>query len=500
MMNIKQAKQEIVDTVQAYLLKNEYGEYVIPRVHQRPVLLLGAPGIGKTQIMEQAARECKVALVAYTITHHTRQSAIGLPFISKKEYGGKEYSATEYTMSEIVASIYDRMRETGLTEGILFIDEINCVSETLAPAMLQFLQCKTFGNHEIPEGWVIVAAGNPPEYNKSVRDFDVVTLDRVKKIMVEPDYRIWKEYAYKENIHPAILSYLELRSNCFYKMETTIDGRQFATPRGWEDLSRMMEVYERLNKNITKEVVGQYIQHERISVEFAEYYELYQKYQQDYQIAEILKGKPSEAMVKKVSHAPFDERVSVVNLLFSGVRQAVREVVLQEEVLEKVFEILKLLKEPQEGGKLLERLGDYVDNLRMEREQKQKEGLLERREDRMIRKALDLLENYRLLLKKESGESWEEAFDILRSAFGETRGEWEEAWDQAAASLECAFDFMEAAFYNSQEMVIFVSGINTDYSCVRFLETYECERYIHYNKDLLFEDAGAQIRKRIEEL
>ena len=500
MMNIKQAKQEIVDTVQAYLLKNEYGEYVIPRVHQRPVLLLGAPGIGKTQIMEQAARECKVALVAYTITHHTRQSAIGLPFISKKEYGGKEYSTTEYTMSEIVASIYDRMRETGLTEGILFIDEINCVSETLAPAMLQFLQCKTFGNHEIPEGWVIVAAGNPPEYNKSVRDFDVVTLDRVKKIMVEPDYRIWKEYAYKENIHPAILSYLELRSNCFYKMETTIDGRQFATPRGWEDLSRMMEVYERLNKNITKEVVGQYIQHERISVEFAEYYELYQKYQQDYQITEILKGKPSEAMVKKVSHAPFDERASVVNLLFSGVRQAVREVVLQEEVLEKVFEILKLLKEPQEGGKLLERLGDYVDNLRMEREQKQKEGLLERREDRTIRKALDLLENYRLLLKKESGESWEEAFDILRSAFGETRGEWEEAWDQAAASLECAFDFMEAAFYNSQEMVIFVSGINTDYSCVRFLETYECERYIRYNKDLLFEDAGAQIRKRIEEL
>ena len=500
MMNIKQAKQEIVDTVQAYLLKNEYGEYVIPRVHQRPVLLLGAPGIGKTQIMEQAARECKVALVAYTITHHTRQSAIGLPFISKKEYGGKEYSATEYTMSEIVASIYDRMRETGLTEGILFIDEINCVSETLAPAMLQFLQCKTFGNHEIPEGWVIVAAGNPPEYNKSVRDFDVVTLDRVKKIMVEPDYRIWKEYAYKENIHPAILSYLELRSNCFYKMETTIDGRQFATLRGWEDLSRMMEVYERLNKNITKEVVGQYIQHERISVEFAEYYELYQKYQQDYQIAEILKGKPSEAMVKKVSHAPFDERVSVVNLLFSGVRQAVREVVLQEEVLEKVFEILKLLKEPQEGGKLLERLGDYVDNLRMEREQKQKEGLLERREDRTIRKALDLLENYRLLLKKESGESWEEAFDILRSAFGETRGEWEEAWDQAAASLECSFDFMAAAVYNSQEMVIFVSGINTDYSCVRFLETYECERYIHYNKDLLFEDAGAQIRKRIEEL
>ena len=499
-MNIKQAKQEVVDTVEAYLMKDEYGEYVIPSVHQRPVLLLGAPGIGKTQIMEQAARECGVALVAYTITHHTRQSAIGLPFISKKEYGGREYSATEYTMSEIVASIYNRMSETGLSEGILFIDEINCVSETLAPAMLQFLQCKSFGNHEIPKGWVIVAAGNPPEYNKSVREFDVVTLDRVKKILVEPDYQTWREYAYKENMHPAILSYLELRNNCFYQMETTIDGKQFATPRGWEDLSRMMEVYERLGKNITADLVGQYIQHEHISQEFAEYYELYQKYQQDYQITEILQGKNSEAMVRKVSHASFDERVSVVNLLFSGTRQAVRKVMLQEEVLEKVFEVLKALKENLSSGNLAQRLEDYIFDLKNTREKKQKEGLLERREDLCIRQAVTLLEDYAKLLKQHSEVRGEDAFDLVREAFGEERVSWEDEWDQAGNTLEYAFDFMEAAFYNSQEMVMFVSGINTDFYCVRFLETYECERYVRYNRDLLFEDVSQQIRRRIEEL
>ena len=161
-MNIKRAKEEIKNTIEAYLAKNEYGEYVIPAIRQRPVLLLGAPGIGKTQIMEQIAQECQVGLVSYTITHHTRQSAIGLPFISKKEFGGKEYAITEYTMSEIVASVYEKMEKTGRKEGILFIDEVNCVSETLAPAMLQFLQCKTFGNHAIPGGWIIVAAGNPP--------------------------------------------------------------------------------------------------------------------------------------------------------------------------------------------------------------------------------------------------------------------------------------------------------------------------------------------------
>ena len=83
-MNIKRAKEEIKDAISAYLYKNEYGEYEIPAVRQRPILLLGAPGIGKTQIMEQIARECHIGLVSYTITHHTRQSAIGLPFISEK--------------------------------------------------------------------------------------------------------------------------------------------------------------------------------------------------------------------------------------------------------------------------------------------------------------------------------------------------------------------------------------------------------------------------------
>lgn len=152
-MNIKEAKQEIKRTVTAYMEKDEQGQYRIPMLRQRPVLLMGPPGVGKTQIMEQIARECEIALVAYTITHHTRQSAVGLPFIEKEVYDGKTYSVTQYTMSEIIASIYQKMEETGLREGILFIDEINCVSETLAPTMLQFLQCKTFGNQSIPEGW-----------------------------------------------------------------------------------------------------------------------------------------------------------------------------------------------------------------------------------------------------------------------------------------------------------------------------------------------------------
>ena len=135
-MNIKRAKQEIKDTIEAYLLKDRYGAYEIPAIRQRPVLLIGPPGVGKTQIMEQISQECQIGLVAYTITHHTRQSAIGLPFLSERKHStrpaGKK-SVTEYTMSEIVASnlfmTRSRPRACGGTSFLCF-EEINCVSET----------------------------------------------------------------------------------------------------------------------------------------------------------------------------------------------------------------------------------------------------------------------------------------------------------------------------------------------------------------------------------
>ena len=158
------------------------------------------------------------------MTHHTRQSALGLPVIVEKEYGGKHYQVSEYTMSEIIASVYDCMRTTGKTQGILFLDEINCVSETLSPAMLLFLQYKVFGGHQIPEGWVVVTAGNPPRFNKSVREFDAATRDRLKVIEVEPSYEAWKAYALEHGVSRSVISYLDIRPEDFYKVETTVDG------------------------------------------------------------------------------------------------------------------------------------------------------------------------------------------------------------------------------------------------------------------------------------
>ena len=104
-MNIAQAKQELRQTLRAYMRTDQEGKALFSAARQRPILLMGPPGIGKTAIMEQLAQEEHVALVAYTMTHHTRQSAIGLPRIAEREYDGTRYAVTEYTLSEIIASV-----------------------------------------------------------------------------------------------------------------------------------------------------------------------------------------------------------------------------------------------------------------------------------------------------------------------------------------------------------------------------------------------------------
>ncbi|MCD2492942.1 AAA family ATPase [Lacrimispora sp. NSJ-141] len=514
-MNIKRAKEEIKNTIKAYLLKDEFGEYVIPSIRQRPVLLMGPPGIGKTQIMEQTARECHVGLVAYTITHHTRQSAVGLPFIKEKEYGGKACSVTEYTMSEIIAAIYDKMERTGIKEGILFIDEINCVSETMAPMMLQFLQCKTFGNQQVPEGWIIVAAGNPPEYNKSVRDFDVVTLDRVKRLDVEADYGVWKEYAYREKLQGAILSYLDIRKDHFYRIETTVDGVFFATARGWEDLSQFLSVYEELGQPVDAQVIGQYIQHPKIAKDFANYLELYHKYHRDYQIDEVLAGRVQPSVISKLHFAEFDERISVMGLLLDRLGEEFRKAYLQDRVVTELFGHLrsvrvrldKMVADTGNPAETDRELRDTVRCLEEERQlaekafQRDREaGQLDKLSEITAFKVQDKLEYMKKYVMNAAEDTkTDTGFSLVREAFAEETQGRQELLDKTAEKLDYAFDFLEAAFGQGQELVVFVTELTAGYYSAWYIQENGCDRYYKYNKGLLFAERQQEISSQIEE-
>mgnify|MGYP002549915088 CR=1 FL=1 len=495
-MNIKRAKEEIKNSIEAYLAKDARGEYLIPAVRQRPLLLMGPPGIGKTQIMEQVARECRVGLVSYTITHHTRQSAIGLPFITEKEFGGKMYSVTEYTMSEIVASVYEKIEKTGLSEGILFIDEINCASETLAPTMLQFLQAKTFGSHKIPGGWIIVAAGNPPEYNKSVREFDMATLDRVKWIPVEADFGVWKEYARRKNLHGAILSYLDIKKDNFYRIENTADGLQFATARGWEDLSELLYAYETLGIRADREVVGQYIQMPRIAKDFANYLEMFYKYQKTYHVEGILSGTWENITVLELREAPFDEKLSVMGLVLSRLSEEARNTRRQDALTDALHTSLTEFREKIADAPPLTVQDQLLWKRRTAMKQAKEAGQLDKESRDLKQREINVLEDYRQRLDREAVAP-EGAMDAVRGWFGEEVERRKAMAMETKDMFDNAFRFLETTFGDSQELVIFVTEITAGYDTSWFVEQFGCDAYFRHNRELLFDSTRHRIREEI---
>lgn len=499
-MNIKEAKEQIENTIKAYLTKDEFGNYKIPIERQRPILVMGPPGIGKTAIMEQIASELGVALISYSMTHHTRQSALGLPFIVKRIYDGQEYSVSEYTMSEIIASVYDMMEKTGLKEGILFLDEINCVSETLTPVMLQFLQYKTFGRHRVPNGWIVVTAGNPPEYNNSVRELDIVTLDRLKLIEVEADYTVWKDYAYKKSIHASIITYLAIKKNNFYLIETTVDGKKFVTARGWSDLSDMILLSEEHNMIVDEKLILQYLQNPKIAKDFSVYYDLWVKYRSDYQIDTILTGTASEEIKKRAKDGEFDERFALLGLMLETIVEEMKGVKCLENIQYELLEILKVVrlelsKSSVDLGKLLEK---SITEVNKKIEKGKMASALSSEDEYVYRSVVTVLET----MKKELVQQMEdvETFKQLKEHFDKRTANLKNQAIKVGERLSNIFKFCEDVFGEGQEILILVTELTISYYGAHFISRYGCKEYFAHNKELLFYERQKEIIRELEKL
>lgn len=486
-MNIQEAKEEIKKTVRAYTARTAAGTFRIPVPRQRPVLLIGPPGIGKTAIMEQIAGECGVGLVSYTMTHHTRQSAIGLPVLTEKQFAGKAYTVTSYTMSEIIASVYEQIEKTGCRDGVLFLDEINCVSETLMPAMLQFLQYKTFGSHALPEGWVIVAAGNPPAYNRSVREFDTVTLDRVRYMKVEPDFPIWKHYAVERGLHPAVLSFLELRPERFYVMEPGEKG--FVTGRAWEDLSEILLTMEELELGVEEALFGQYLQDEDTATEFTFYYRLYEKWKKELKPEQILTG--AADVPTNLPSLPFDERLCIVWLLLQRIYTLGRAY----EEQQKLSDSLKFFADGLGQG-TAEQLTALVDE-RLDRRRKslavrKENGLLDAGEEEREQRLFNVIRDCREAVRTGG------AADAFSKRSGQEQIRAERQRKELTAAMQNGAVFVREAFGKKQELVILLTGLREQPVCSRVLQEELGEFSGEAEKLLSADSREEKLRKRLE--
>lgn len=481
LMNILEAKNQIKNTVKMYLHKDAQGHYLVPSRRQRPVFLLGPPGIGKTEIVAQISSEMDIGFVNYTITHHTRQSAIGLPTIESKDYGESSYNITSYTLSEIIASVYEAIELQSQTEGILFIDEINCVSESLAPAMLDLLQNKKFGPHKIPEGWILVSAGNPTEFNKSAREFDMVTLDRLKKIEVMTDYDVWKKYAYKNLFSEDVLAYLTHREKYLFHAEKTPNGLLFVTPRAWEDLSQALIIYQQLKIEVTFDLIVQYIQFEDIAREFYRYFLLYRKYKKDYNVSEIIEGKYKDH-IAKFKNAEFDEKFAIIEVLISALNQKSAQALEGKQIINQLKQIYINVKRLNS----LDAISKEIERLNINSKSSDFNSLLIRQNRQIIQHLHEWLELNQLPSIEKRLNDYEKIIELQ--------------FEGTAENIKHTLEFVKEAFGEGQELVALMVNLLSSIHVMRFVSIKRVTEFYDYNSRLLIENNHKEILEEIEQL
>ena len=186
--------------------------------------------------------------------------------------------------------------------------------------------------------------------------------------------------------NPAVISYLEIRRKNFYRIENTVDGKVFATARGWEDLSQLIQVYEMLEKTVDRDVVYQYIQHKMIAKDFANYLALYYKYKQDYAV----EWNPS--IIQKIKNAPLDEHLSIAGLLSGRLGEAFAACYRADAMVTKIYEYMLLYREHQKEWSLETVIGQITQDLEAGKKAEQ----LTRTEEKTMQKAEAFFETARM--------------------------------------------------------------------------------------------------------
>lgn len=183
-------------------------------------MIWGAPGIGKSSIVAQIARQHQFDFVDVRLSQLAPTDLRGLPVA---EDGISKWYPPEFLPRQ--------------GKGILFLDELNMAPPVMQGMAQQLILDRRVGNYEVPEGWFVWAAGNRKEDRASVFDMPSPLANRFLHLHVEPDFESFKAYALTANLHEQVLAFLSFRSSLLHKLDPHQPA--WPSPRSWEMASRL---------------------------------------------------------------------------------------------------------------------------------------------------------------------------------------------------------------------------------------------------------------------
>ena len=185
----------------------------------RPVFIWGAPGIGKSSIVENFAEQVGLPCVSLLGSQLAPEDIIGVPQIIE----GK--------------SIFCPPKMIAKEEPYcLFLDELNACSQEVQKAFYSLIHDRRIGEYHLPKDSIIIGAGNRAQDNAIVKTMSSALINRMFHVELIASHRDWISWAYENNIHPYITEYIGLRPDHLWKQPPKTE-EPFSTPRSWHMLS-----------------------------------------------------------------------------------------------------------------------------------------------------------------------------------------------------------------------------------------------------------------------
>ncbi|WP_337102609.1 MoxR family ATPase [Paenibacillus sp. YIM B09110] len=199
----------------------------------RPVFVWGAPGIGKSSLVQQFADRVGLPCVSLLGSQLAPEDLIGVPQI----IDGK----SRFCPPSIIA------REDPYC---LFLDELNACTHEVQKAFYSLILEKRIGEFTLPEGSVVIAAGNRAQDSAIVKPLSSALVNRMFHVQLKVSHQEWLEWAYQNDIHPLILEYIQTRPDHLWTLPPKHE-EPFSTPRSWHMLSDALKEYgERLDNDM----------------------------------------------------------------------------------------------------------------------------------------------------------------------------------------------------------------------------------------------------------
>lgn len=213
----------------------------------KPIFIYGAPGIGKTEIVGQAAQALGVPLVLIDLQFTTMEDLAGIPKtidVRQPQFGeeGALLDPGQGITRSNPSQLLPPDNGPDGRGGIIFMDELNrCASEKVFNSIMQFVQKGKLGAYDLPSKWVIVAAGNRPS-EADVIEPDFAFSDRFTLVNFVPRLEDWKGWAQTSGYFPPeMISFLDKNEELFHYIDAGKDQKNFPTPRSWTDAARILQ-------------------------------------------------------------------------------------------------------------------------------------------------------------------------------------------------------------------------------------------------------------------